>query len=175
VTLGELLDTAGPRDLEVLAKVASGKPYSFKPKALVAALLASELVSAAARSALARAVSRQIISGISQPTEALRSFHTDPALREAMAPAWVVHDHHWATQDISNWFGVNPQHDRDLLLSIVSSLTRGELLALVDELRVVGDMHPSTATTQFVAYASEQADSEYFKERGDHVRWRDDV
>lgn len=173
ITLGELLDTASPADLEVLAKVAASKPHYFKPAALVNAFLASERAPATARAALARAVSRQIIMGLAQPTEALRSFHTDPALREALAPAWVVHDHPWAMQEIRNWFGSNTQQDRDLLLSIVSSLTRGELLALVDELRGVGGTSPSAATAQFSAYAAEQADSEYFKGLGDHVRWRD--
>lgn len=171
-TLRALVDAAEGIDLQILGVVAEEQPGIFDAEGLIAALFRAQTASIETRETLARAVSRQILDGRVSSTEALRVLAEEPKLREALAPAWVVGDHAWAMQQIEDWFHGEPDRDRWLLLSIVSVFTRGELVAIAEEMAGEGDVDPNSAAGQIIAYATEFADNEHFVALGDRVRWR---
>lgn len=170
-TLSELLLTAEPQDLGVLAQVAESRPGHFGPEALSDALSRAKTAPSEARESLARALALELLDGRAQASEALRALAADPSLRLALAPAWVVRDHAWAMTALGSWFSGDAERDRPLLIRIVSPLSRGELLALAAEASAEGSPVPPAAAEPIAAYAAERADRPYFAERGDGVRW----
>jgi hypothetical protein len=176
VDLGEALtaalSSATPDELDVLGPVADRHPQLVDADHLRDALLRSSDASTDARRALGRGVARAILDDRLAYDTDLRRLEHDTDSRAAIAPAYLCNDHEWFMAELPSWFSGDEADDRSLLLSIATPLSRGELLALADEVDADGTGFSDETRAQIVEYVNAVSDRPYFADRGDDVRWR---
>lgn len=166
------LSSATPGELDVLAPVAERHPALVDATHIRDALLRSPDASPGARRSLGRAVARAILDGRLAYDADLRRLEGDPDARATIAPAYLCNDHDWFMTELPSWFSGDEADDRTLLLQIATPLSRGELLALSDEVNADGSGFSDETRARIVEYVNAVSDRPYFADRGDDVRWR---
>jgi hypothetical protein len=123
------------------------------------------------RENLAKALSKELLDGEISYSKDLRVLATPNNMKIVLAGVYLIFDHEWMMRQLSSCFTGIEEDDRFTLLALVSSLSRGELLALAQEVeKTVYNITPIVAE-KIKDYVSVKADSAFYADRGNQVRW----
>jgi hypothetical protein len=164
-----LFRRATAEDMEVLASVAAYHPGIIPDEQILISLESIRGLSDGCKSTLSGALCCALLDRGLVYDVRLRSFASQPSIRQWLAPAYVCFDHSWTLASLGSWFSGDNDTDKSVLRTLLMRLTLGELIAFEEEIKDL----PLQATTRKLCsdeFARLSA-LQMFIERGLSVRW----